>query len=110
MVEQNPYAAPNDDGEQPQPKLPGARTLFASTAAVALTTFGGCWVGIGAGYVGGTFAPRLFSPYEYAAVANASISGMGFGLGGGCVAGVLLVGLFYWYRSRIKRKLASESA
>lgn len=109
MTESNPYAAPNSDGEQAPPKLPGARTLFASIAAVALTTFGGCWVGIGSGYVGGTVAPSVYSEYEHAAVPNAMIIGMGQGLGGGCVTGLLLVALFYWYRSRARRKLTSEA-
>lgn len=108
MVEQNPYAAPNADGDQVHAKLPGAKTLFASVAAVGLTTFGGCWVGMGAGYVGGTVAPGVYSEYEYAAVPNAMIIGMGQGLGGGLVTGIALVGLFYWYRSRIRRKVAAE--
>jgi hypothetical protein len=104
----NPYAAPTAEGERLQPKLPGAKILFSSVAAVALTTFGGCWVGVGAGYVGGRVAPTVYSANEYAAVPNAMIIGMGQGLGGGCATGVVLVALFYWYRSRVGRKSAGE--
>lgn len=108
MSAENPYAAPTADGERLQPKLPEAKLLFASVAAVALTTFGGCWVGVGAGYVGGRVAPTVYSANEYAAVPNAMIIGMGQGLGGGAATGIVLVGLFYWYRSRVRRKFASE--
>jgi hypothetical protein len=104
MSPENPYAAPTADGERTQPKLAGAKILFASVAAVALTTFGGCWVGMGAGYIGGNFAPTVYSANEYAAVPNAMIIGMGQGLGGGAATGVVLVALFYWYRSRIQRR------
>lgn len=104
MIESNPYAAPIVQGERLQPKLPGAKILFASVAAVALTTFGGCWVGVGAGYVGGRIAPSVYSSDESRAVGNAMIIGMGQGLGGGAATGVVLVALFYWYRSRVQRR------
>lgn len=108
-MEANPYASPIAESEQLAPKLPGARILFASIAAVALTTFGGCWVGVGAGYVGASIAPTYYAPVErdHAAIPTALVIGMGQGLGGGCVVGILLVGLFYWYRSRVKRKHVS---
>jgi hypothetical protein len=108
MPSTNPYASPSSEASDVSAKLPGARTLFASVAAVGLTTFGGCWIGVGSGYVGGKVAPSVYSEYEYAAVPNAMIIGMGQGLAGGCVVGILLVALFYWYRSRMKRKLADE--
>lgn len=110
MAESNPYAAPVAESEQPPPKLPGARTLFASIAAVALTTFGGCGVGMGAGYFGGLVAPSYYASADlgYAAIPTAIVIGMGQGLGGGCATGVALVALFYWYRSRVNRKFVSK--
>ena len=111
MSQANPYASPSTETADERSKLPGWRTLFASVAAVALTTFGGCWVGIGAGSVAGSIAPEVYAPpeREYAALPNAQIIGMGQGLGGGCVTGLILVALFYWYRSRVRRKLETES-
>lgn len=109
MDEPNPCAAPSSETAGAA-KLPGAGVLFASVGAVALTTFGGCWVGVGGGYVAGSMAPGVYtSPErEYAAVPNAMAIGMGQGMGGGAVTGLLLVALFYWYRSRVRRRFGDD--
>lgn len=105
MTDNNPYEPPPPGTPRPEPS---PRLMPWSLVAVAGSTLVGGCVGLFAGLALGTLAPGYYrsvfsrgdSP-NFDPVSVGIGQGLTQGLGLGAVVGLGVVGLFYWYRSRL---------
>ncbi|MEL7499942.1 MAG: hypothetical protein AAFN77_20230 [Planctomycetota bacterium] len=103
MSKSNPFQSP-----QAAQQMPGASVLFLSIFGVfvsaALGGLGGAGLGAGLGYFNPGYYRAVFSGGDdplFDPVAVGIGQGLGQGVLLGAAIGVALVGLFYWYRTRV---------
>lgn len=112
METTNPYETPSTyKAVDANPKI-----LIYSLATVFLAALLGALLGGGIGYLIGSIFPDYYETIfsrprrpEVNAIAMGVGQGVTQGFVGGAAVGLVLVGLFYWYSTRMKAMLAAAS-
>ncbi|MFK7766202.1 MAG: hypothetical protein AB8B55_03085 [Mariniblastus sp.] len=114
MGSENPYVTPKSLSQLRPTRKPSV-LLWAMVTVFSSTIIGGL-LGSLTGWAVGTFAPGYYrfvfgiddSTPDFHPTEVGIGLGMTQGLGLGACVGVLIVGLFFWYRTRIAKLNAAE--
>lgn len=108
MVADNPYTPPKNAS----PSVTSPAPLLWSVAVVLGSAFLGSLIGLGLGSALGSLLPGYYRSVfsngndpNFDPVAVGIGQGVTQGLAFGGIVGVVLVALFYWYRSRLTHRL-----